>query len=73
MGPIQMIPVESSNLSAIGYDEDTEALRVEFHDGSAYLYTGVDKSVYVQLLTATSKGVFFRKNIRDSYSNTKES
>ena len=36
-----MIPVSSSNLSAVGYDSLTGTLSIEFHDGRLYEYYNV--------------------------------
>ena len=34
----ELTPVESSNIKAVGYDDATEELTVEFHNGSQYRY-----------------------------------
>ena len=35
------IPVSSSNVAAVGYDESSSTLEVEFKSGSVYQYFGV--------------------------------
>lgn len=49
---MNMIPVNSSNLSAVGYDGST--LRIQFHSGGLYDYSGVPESVYIGLMNAAS-------------------
>ena len=63
---MKRIPVKSSNLASVGYDERTMTLEVEFRDGSIYEYSRVLKSVYLELMKADSKGKYFKKNVRDN-------
>lgn len=62
---MNMIPVDSSNLSSVGYENSI--LYVSFHHGGTYSYTGVPQSVYQNLLNASSKGKYFAANINNSY------
>ncbi len=62
---MNMIPVSSSNLSAVGYENGT--LYVSFNSGSMYSYSGVPESVYNNLMSASSKGSYFATYIRKSY------
>ena len=39
--------VTSSNIFSVGFDENSETLEIEFHDGSIYEYYGVPKSLWV--------------------------
>ena len=52
---MKMTPVSSSHISAIGYDEETKTMRVEYTQAS-YEYTNVPKNVYEQIMSADSKG-----------------
>lgn len=70
-GLIKRIAVRSSNIGEIGYDEADNALEILFTDGHVYLYTGVPKDVFLQFVSAPSKGKFFRENIRESFPYTK--
>ncbi len=63
--------VSSSNLSAIGYDPETQILEVEFLNGSVYEYSGVPSSEYDGLMNADSKGKYFHANIRKIYAFVK--
>lgn len=42
--------VASSNISAVGYDEQFETLEVEFLNGSIYQYYNVPRNLYEQLM-----------------------
>ena len=62
---MNMIPVSSSNLSAVGYDGNT--LRIQFHTGGVYDYSGVPESVYNGLMNAASKGSYHAAHIKNDY------
>ena len=51
--------VSSSNVAAVGFDDDTGTLGVRFQSGAEYHYPGVPRSIYEGLLTAPSVGSFF--------------
>lgn len=65
----------SSNISAIGYDEVkvslssniVNILRIYFKNGLIYDYYNVPKEVYEEFLKSESKGTFFHKNINKKY------
>ena len=59
--------VSSSNISAIGYDSDSEVLEVEFTSGAVYSYSGVPRGEYEGFINADSKGKYFHANIKGSY------
>ena len=59
-----MIPVESSNVVAIGYGDDT--LYVKYSSGT-YKYDNVPKEVAEKLFKADSKGRFMNENIKGQY------
>jgi len=67
-----MIPVQSSNVSSFGYDEDNQVLYVEFFGkgGRApamYRYYSVEPEIYDQFFAAPSKGKFVWSHLRDRY------
>lgn len=66
---MNMIPVDSTNLKSVGYENNT--LYVSFHNGGTYSYRGVPYSVFQELLTAPSKGKYFSRHIKLSYPYTK--
>lgn len=59
--------VVSSNLDRIRYDEETSTLEIEFQGGDQYQYFDVPKGVYEGLITASSKGGYFHKQIKGHY------
>jgi KTSC domain len=61
---MQMEPVESSNIRAIGYDAATKHLRVQFSSGAIYEYADVSATKHADLLAADSAGKHFAKHIR---------
>ena len=62
---MNMIPVNSSDLSSVGYENGT--LYVRFNSGSLYSYSNVPESVYRELLNAPSHGKYFAAYIKNSY------
>jgi hypothetical protein len=67
MKSIQTEPCVSSNIAELGYDEESETLRVVFVSGSVYDYDGVPLQEYENLRDAASVGGYFSQNIRNSY------
>lgn len=62
---MNLIPVESSNIKAIGYEDDM--VDIQFHNGGTYRYYNVPAEVYVKLYNSESKGRFFHKEIKGKY------
>lgn len=62
-----MTPVDSSNISQIGYDIGTEELYIEFRSGSTYVYSGVPDSTVDDLVHADSKGSYLNREIKPNY------
>lgn len=58
------VPVSSSNLRAVGYDDETRTLEVEFLNGGLYQYSGVPASKHQGLMAASSKGSYFDVHIK---------
>ena len=61
---IQMNPVNSSNINALGYDEGSKTLRVAFNNGSEYDYSGVPEDIFATLSRAESVGRAFYALVR---------
>ena len=60
--------VESSSVSAVGYDPTTRRLYLRFAgSGNAYLYRDVPPAVFDELMRAESKGGFVNATIKGSY------
>ncbi len=64
---IEKVPVTSSNIEAIGYDETTETLRIWFKAGSVYDYEKVFESTYEDFKMAESVGQYFGQHIKGKY------
>lgn len=62
-----MQPVQSSNISSIGYDAESDTLYVTFHSGRTYKYENVPPGEFQMLERAGSVGSYFANNIRDQY------
>ncbi len=59
--------VSSSNIRSIGYDSESQTLEIEFHSGGIYQYFNVPKSTYNELMSASSHGSFFSRQIKDQF------
>lgn len=64
------IPVASSNILSIGYDEANKVLEVEFTGGAIYQYHNVQSETYHQFISAPSTGKYFVESIKNQYSYT---
>lgn len=68
---MERTPVSSSNIVAIGFDEESQILEVEFKNGAVYQYSNVPLSEYNALMNADSKGKYLGANIKNRYSYVK--
>lgn len=68
---MEMQYVESSNIKAIGYCQETAILVIEFKNGSAYEYYDVPQYEYDGLMSADSKGKYAHANIYKRYRQQK--
>lgn len=59
-----LVPVVSSNISAIGYDQAQQVMRVKFTNGSVYDYQHVPKEVHDKIMNADSVGSTFNKEVK---------
>jgi hypothetical protein len=70
----EFVAVESSNVRAIGFDQHSQTLFVQFigRKGSAdsiYKYIAVPPALYERFLNAPSKGVFFSSEIKGKFAH----
>lgn len=63
----EMIPVASSMINAIGYDDEQQELVIQFNNGREYTYGGVPQSEFDNLRNAQSVGKYFASNIKGIY------
>jgi hypothetical protein len=71
---MKTISVQSTNLSTIGYDEDSQTLEVGFLNGSIYQYFGVPKVVADEFMhnpPEGSHGKYLAANIKGVYRYSK--
>lgn len=66
--PIEMKPVKSSNIQAIGYDEPSQTMHIAFTSGKTYAYHGVTPEQHGEFLHADSIGSHFARRIRPHFS-----
>src|SRR4051794_27139537 len=66
----QMLPVESSVMNGVEYDDETCELEILFSSGKTYRYFDVPADVHAKLLEAESKGIFFNEEIKEAYRYT---
>ncbi|WP_013323339.1 lysine--tRNA ligase [Gloeothece verrucosa] len=67
-----LLKSQSAALKGFDYDADKKVLRVEFLNGSVYLYHDIPESKYKELEKAPSKGQFFNAEIRDKFGFDRE-
>lgn len=61
------VPVNSSNIDSIGYDEDKMVLEIAFKGGGIYRYYNVPEIVHIGLMEAPSHGKYFHSEIKGEY------
>jgi hypothetical protein len=71
VGVPQFVPVDSSVIAAVGYDDAQQTLYVRFNSSGIYVFHDVPPATYHALMDADSKGRFFNAEIRDSYRYTR--
>jgi len=64
---MDMIPVSSRAISAVGYDPITRRMKIQFQQGQTYDFCNVPQHVFEGLLHAGSKGTYYNDHIRDRY------
>ncbi|NDU91585.1 MAG: KTSC domain-containing protein [Ferrovum sp.] len=67
MKTIDMQPVESSQIKAIGYDSAEKVLAVQFTRGGEYRYFDVPQEKFDALMEAESKGAHLGKHIKGTH------
>ncbi|WP_329610888.1 KTSC domain-containing protein [Pseudomonas tremae] len=64
---MDMVRVNSSAITAVGYDPATGRMRITFKRGRPYDYCHVPPNIHQGLMDAGSKGTYFDRMIRDRY------
>lgn len=64
---MKMVPVQSSNVKAIGYDPATLAMHVQFRSGATYHHNGVLPRDHKAFMDASSKGSHYAGNFKGKH------
>lgn len=64
---MRMQPVTSSNLDAVGYDAQSQILRIQFKSSGTYDYFAVPARIYQGLMSAASLGGYHAANIKHAF------
>jgi KTSC domain len=59
--------VDSSNVAAIGYEEDSQTLQVEFKNGTTYQYFDVPLAIFEGMRDAASVGQYLNQHIKGAF------
>jgi hypothetical protein len=62
---------DSSFITNVSWDDDTEFLLVKFNSGTTWIYYGVSQDVYNRLIKSISVGEYFNKNIRNKFQSVR--
>lgn len=64
---MNMIPVRSTAISAIGYDADAMRMVIRFTSGDSYTFCRVPAHVFEAFLASSSKGRYYDSRIKGRY------
>jgi hypothetical protein len=65
---MEMIGVSSRAMIAVGYDKDRQQLHIQFKQGGQiYSYCRVPQSIHQSLMSASSKGGYYDRFIKDKF------
>lgn len=65
---MNMIPVKSSNVAAIGYEDGI--IKVDFLNGRSGQYSGTNETLFNEFLNSPSKGKFVHQRLKPFYPYT---
>jgi hypothetical protein len=68
---VNLRPVQSSNISKIGYDPETQLMEVHFKNGTRYRYAKVPPEDHEKFVGADSIGTHFHQHIRSRFEGVK--
>lgn len=71
VGAPRLVPVDSSVIAAIGYDDTRRRLYVQFLTSGMYVFHDVPATAHDAFMQADSKGRYFNAEIRDAYRYTR--
>lgn len=70
---MNMQPVTSGNIEAVGYDPLSQKMTVRFKGGREYEYDNVPNEAHTEFVSAPSVGSHYNKAIKGKYTATKVS
>lgn len=59
--------VASNELFSVGFDEAAKELEIELLNGSIYLYKGVARMIYEELMASNAKSRYYMRFIKNSF------
>ncbi len=62
-------PINSTNITSVGYDEKNQLLEIEFRTGRIYRYSSVPPYIYAGLMKSTSHGKYFLTKISNVFAH----
>ena len=63
----RMIPVQSSTISAIGYDSKAQQMDVRFRGGGVYTHHGVSPDDHIKFMNAPSMGRHYHDHFKGRF------
>lgn len=57
------IPVPSTGITQVGYQEDSETLEIKFEHGGVYQFFNVPSNVFAEFMSASSKEGYYHSKI----------
>ncbi len=66
---MKRVPVNSSNISSIGYEPESLMLEIEFKTKRIYRYSNVPPHVYAALMKAQSHGKYFQDHVNTVFTH----
>ena len=61
---MEYLPVSSSTLESVGFDEETQTLAVTFRNGTEYHYYNVPLYIFENIRSASSPGRAFDESVK---------
>lgn len=61
---MEMKPVTSSQIEAVGHDPKTNTLHIQFKGGNVYTYNNVSAQHHADMMSAESIGKHFHQHIK---------
>lgn len=67
----EMHMIDSSNVEAVGFDEDEQEIWVRFLSGDTYVYSDANEAIFNELLHASSVGSYLNRAIKGNFAYRK--